>query len=99
MTFFKYFNDKITDILITRVIYASDIKTILFWAICKPRHWNLDTGIATGNGIGMGTDITNAIISSFIRPMDHKLSRVMAKDERTSSTKSGETSISWSRHK
>ena len=36
--------------------------------ICKPRHWNL--------GIGIGTDTTNAIISSYIRPMDTKPSRV-----------------------
>ena len=35
--------------------------------ICKPRHWNL------GTGIGIGTDITNAIISSPIRPMDPKI--------------------------
>ena len=28
-------------------------------SICKPRHWNL--------GIGIGTDVTNAIISSSIR--------------------------------
>ena len=99
VTFFKYFEDKITDILITRLIYASDFKTILFWAICKPQHWNLGIGIATGNGIGIGTDITNVIISSFIRSMDPELSRVVTKDERTPSTKSGETSISWSRDK
>ena len=30
-----------------------------------------------GIGIGIGTDITNAIISSSIRPMDPKLSRVV----------------------
>ena len=38
-------------------------------AICKPRHWNLGIGI----GIGIGNDITNAIISTSIRPMDPKL--------------------------
>ena len=37
--------------------------------ICEPRHWNL--------GIGIGTDIANTVISSFIRPMDPKLSRVV----------------------
>ena len=42
-------------------------------AICKPRHWNLGIGI----GIGIGNDITNVIISSSIRPMDPKLSRVV----------------------
>ena len=42
-------------------------------ATCKPRHRNL--GI--GTGIGVGTDITNAIISSSIRPMDPKLSWVV----------------------
>ena len=31
--------------------------------ICEPRQWNLDIGI----GIGIGTDITNAIVSNFIR--------------------------------
>ena len=44
-----------------------------FFAIYKPRHWNLGIGI----GIGIGTDITNAIISSSIRPMDTKLNRVV----------------------
>ena len=44
-------------------------------AICKSRHWNLSIGIEIGNGIG--TDITNAIISSSIRPMDPKISRVV----------------------
>ena len=38
-------------------------------AICKPRHWNLGIGI----GIGIVNDITNAIISTSIRPMDPKL--------------------------
>ena len=37
-------------------------------AICKPQHWNLSIGIGIGNGIG--TDITNASISSSIRTMD-----------------------------
>ena len=40
----------------------------LIVAICKPRHWNLDIGIR----IGIGTDTTNAIISSSIWPMDTK---------------------------
>ena len=44
-------------------------------AICKSRHWNLGIGIGIENGIG--TDITNAIISSSIRPMDPKISRVV----------------------
>ena len=44
-------------------------------AICKPRHWNLDFGIGIGNGIG--TDVTNAIIYSSIRPMDPKLRNVV----------------------
>ena len=45
------------------------------WAICKPWHWNL--GIGIGTGIGMETDITNVIISSSMRPMELKLSRVV----------------------
>ena len=42
-------------------------------AICKPQHWNVGTGI----GIGIGTDTTNAIFSSYIRPMDTTPSRVV----------------------
>ena len=58
-------------------------------AICKPQHWNL----------GIGTDITNVIVSSSIRPMDPKLSRVVTQDERTPPTKSRDSSISRSRDK
>ena len=43
-------------------------------AICKPRHWNLGIGIGIGNGNEIGTDIINAIISSYIRPTEPKLS-------------------------
>ena len=50
-------------------------QTPLSPAICKPRHWNLGIGIAIG--IGTGTDTTNAIISTSIRPMDTKPSRVV----------------------
>ena len=39
--------------------------------ICK--LWNLGIGI----GIGIETDIANAIISSSIRPMDTKICRVV----------------------
>ena len=42
-------------------------------SICKPRHWNLGIGIA----IRIGTDVTNAIVSSSIRPMNPKLSMVV----------------------
>ena len=51
------------------------VQVIVFPAICKSRHWNLGIGIE--NGIGIGTDITNAIISSSIRSMDPKLSRMV----------------------
>ena len=69
-------------------------------AICKPRHWNLGIGIGTGIGIGIETDITNVIISSFIRPsMDPKHSRVVTYDERTPPTKSRDSSKSWWRDK
>ena len=44
-------------------------------AIFKSRHWN--PGIGIGNRIGIGNDITNVIISSSIRLMDPKLSRVV----------------------
>ena len=47
----------------------------VFKIISKPLHWNL--------GIGIGIDITNVIISSSIRPIDPKLSRVVNYDERT----------------
>ena len=43
------------------------LRVTLKKTICKPRHWNL------GTGIGIGTDITNVIISSSIRPMDPKI--------------------------
>ena len=43
--------------------------------IRKPRHWNL--GIGIGNEIGVGTDITNAIIYSSIRSMDFELISVV----------------------
>ena len=45
--------------------------------ICKPRHWNVGIRIGIGNGIGTGTDITNAIISGPIRLIDPTLSRVV----------------------
>ena len=64
-------------------------------AICKPRYWSLGNGI----GIGNGTDTTNVIISSYIRLMGNKPSRVMTYDEGTPPTKSRDTSISWSRDK
>ena len=38
---------------------------------------NLGIGTVIGIRIGIGTDITNAIISTSIMPMDHKLSRVL----------------------
>ena len=59
-------------------------------AICKSLYWNL------GIRIGIGTDITNAIISSSIRSMDPKLSKVVILDEGTSPTKSHDRSTSWS---
>ena len=37
----------------------------------------VNLGMGIGNGIEIGTDITNAIISSSLRPMDPKLSRVV----------------------
>ena len=45
--------------------------------ICKPRHWNLGIGIGIGIGTGIESDTTNAIISSSIRSMDIKPSRVV----------------------
>ena len=38
---------------------------------------NLGIGTGIRIGIGIGTDITNVIILSSIRPMDPKLSRVV----------------------
>ena len=53
------------------------MQTPIFLAICKPGHGNVGIGIGIENGIGIGTDITNAIISSSIRPMVPKLSWVV----------------------
>ena len=47
----------------------------ILMAICKPRHWNLSIG--NGIGIGIGTDTIKAIISSCIRPMNTKPSRLV----------------------
>ena len=84
----------------------------LLLVICKPRHWNL--GIGIGIGIGIGTDTTNAIISSsisghvtnqkryistFTRPMDPTLNKVVTQVEGTPPTKLHDTSILWSRDK
>ena len=52
----------------------------------------MQLGIGTGSGIRTGTDITNADISSSVRPMDTKLSRMMTKDKGTPPTKSRDTS-------
>ena len=46
-------------------------------AICKPRHWNLGTGIGIRNGNRIGNDIANAIISSSTAPMEPKRSRIV----------------------
>ena len=71
----------------------------VFKAICKSLHWNLGIRIGIGNGIGIGTDITYVIISSSIRIMDPKLSRVVTYDERTPPTKSHDISMPWPRGK
>ena len=60
----------------------------LWWAICKPRHWNLSSGIE----IEIEIDTTNSIISSSRRPMDTKPSRLVIEDEGTPPTKSCDTS-------
>ena len=53
---------------LTRVLYlVNGVKS----AIRESQHWNL------GIGIGIGTDITNTIISGSIRSMDPKLSRMV----------------------
>ena len=44
-------------------------------------------------GIGIGTDITNGIISSSIGPTNPKLGRVVTYDDRTPPTKSRDTYI------
>ena len=50
-------------------------------------------------GIGIGTDTAKATISSCIRPMYPKLSRVVTSDESTPPTKSRDTLVLWSRDK
>ena len=56
------------------------------WQLCWPF---VNFGIEIGNGI----DITNAIISSFIKHMNPKLSRVVTQDKRSPHTKSCDTLI------
>ena len=55
------------------IIQLLSRKGARYAAICKPRQWNF----STGTGIGIGTDTTNAIFSSSIRPMGIKPSRVV----------------------
>ena len=62
----------------------------LWWAVCKPRHWNLSIGIEIEIEIGM--DTTNSVISSSRRPMDTKPSRLVIEDKGTQPTKSRDTS-------
>ena len=52
-----------------------------------------------GIGIGIGTDTINNIISSFIRLMENKPSRVVIYDEGTPPKKSRDSSMSSSRDK
>ena len=52
-----------------------------------------------GIEIGIGTDTTNVIISTFTRSIGTKPSRVMTWNEGTPPTKSGDASISWSHDK
>ena len=52
-----------------RKLFFHERHTKDLMAICKRRLWNV--------GIGIGIDIKNAIISSSIRPMNTKLSRVV----------------------
>ena len=56
-----------------RKLFFHERHTKDLMAICKRRLWNVGIGI----GIGIGIDIKNAIISSSIKPMNTKLSRVV----------------------
>ena len=67
----------------------------LLAAIFKPHDWILGIGI----GIEIGTDIMNVIISTSIRSMALKLSRVVTRDEDTTSSRSRGTSITLSHNK
>ena len=55
--------------VLKELIDCVNMKNVRNRVICKPRDRNL--------GIGIGTDITNAIISSFTRPMYPKFRRVV----------------------
>ena len=46
-------------------------------AICKPRQWTLGIGNGIRIEIGIGSETINTIISSSIRSMDTKRSRVV----------------------
>ena len=61
-------------------------------AICKPQHWGL--GIGNRIVIVTGTDITNGIISIFIRLTDPEGSKLVTLDGGSPPTKSCEMSIS-----
>lgn len=52
-------------------------------AVCKPWYWNLGIWV----GIGIETWIGTDIITTSLRPMAPKLSRVVAQDEGTTPTK------------
>ena len=72
------------------------LKYHLKWVICKPRHWNLGIGIGIAIGTEVGTDATNAIISTSTKHISTKPSRVVIQDEGNPPTKSLTT---WSRDK
>ena len=57
---------------------------------------NLGIGTGIGIGTGFGTDITNIIISTSIKPMDPKISRVVTQNEGAPLTKSRDILITWS---
>ena len=56
--------------------------------ICKPRHWNWNWN--------WSWHYKRHYISTYVKPMDPKLGRVMTQDEETIPTKSRDALITWS---
>ena len=78
---------------------ASEIKKVfkvLLRIIFKALEKWIWPFVNLGIGIGIETDIINALIYISIRPMAPKLSRVVTQDEGTTPINSRDTSITWS---
>ena len=64
----KIINSTINSTICTYLYCAYQLKMTIY----KSWHWNLGIGIEIGIGTAIGTNTTNAIISSSIMPVDTK---------------------------